>query len=77
MNRMPVLIQYRIPAEMKKGMEELPINWPERIRRFIGEVIQAEQTRRRWKAIDKINSKHKRDPRGTAVKLVREMRDNA
>ena len=77
MQRMSAQYMLRLPGETKKEMDEVPIKWPELLRRFIQDKIQEAKNRQRWKKIDRITGKHKRPPAGTCVRLIRELRDGA
>ncbi len=70
------MITIRISAEIQEKMRKLNINWSKVIREYIQEVIEKEERRLAWLQMMREISNIPSAEDGTAVKSVREDRDN-
>ena len=69
-----VTFALRIPEDMKREMEKLDVNWSLYIRQSIRELLASEKKRKMMAKIQKMTSEHKAEE-GTAVDLIREVRE--
>ncbi len=70
------VITIRVPTEIHEKMRKLNINWSKIIREYIQEVIEKEERRLAWLHMMQEISNIPSAEDGTAVKSVREDRDN-
>ncbi len=70
------MITIRVSAEIQEKMKKLNINWSKVIREYIQEVIEKEERRLAWLQMMQEISNIPSAEDGTAVKSVREDRDN-
>ncbi len=70
------MITIRVSAEIQEKMRKLDINWSKVIREYIQEVIEKEERRLAWLQMMQEISDIPSAKEGTAVKSVREDRDN-
>ena len=69
------MIALRIPNDMKKEMDRVKINWAEYLRHSIEEVIDSKKKRAMISRFIKWTQRNKATEPGTAVSLIRQMRD--
>ena len=70
------VITFRIPDILKKRMTGVKINWSEYIRHAISDVLESDTKKTLLQKIQALRSQA-HAPRGTAVRIIREMRDHA
>jgi len=70
------IVAVRVPEEIKKKMKEVPEDWSDYIRKAIEDRINLEERKRIAKEIKWLLKDVPRAPKGTAAKLIREMRDS-
>jgi chemotaxis regulatin CheY-phosphate phosphatase CheZ len=71
------IVAVRVPEEIKKKMKDVPEDWSEYIRKAIEERIYIEERKRILREVKELLKDVPKPPKGTAAKLVREMRDSA
>lgn len=71
------IVAVRVPEEIKKKMRDVPEDWSEYIRKAIEERINIEERKRILREVKEILKDVPKAPKGTAAKLIREMRDSA
>jgi len=71
------MLAIRIPAELKKEMTRVHINWSEYLRRSITEALESEQKRELFRKIHSLAGNRTKTPKGTAAAIIRHMRDHA
>lgn len=71
------IVAVRVPEEIKKKMREIPEDWSEYIRKAIEERINIEERKRILREVKELLKDVPKAPKGTAAKLIREMRDSA
>jgi chemotaxis regulatin CheY-phosphate phosphatase CheZ len=70
------IVAVRVPEEIKKKMKEIPEDWSEYIRKAIEERIDIEERKRILRDVKELLKDVPKAPKGTAAKLIREMRDS-
>ncbi|PVU69235.1 antitoxin [Sulfolobus sp. SCGC AB-777_L09] len=78
-NNMPsTVISIRIDEKLKKELEELGIDYPDLVRKYLEEVVRKEKMRRELEEADKIREKLLKSHGyySSSAELVREDRDN-
>ena len=70
------VITFRIPDILKKRMNGVKINWSEYIRHAISDVLESDTKKTFLQKIQTLRSQT-HAPRGTAARIIREMRDHA
>lgn len=70
-------VAFRIPDEMKKQMDHAKINWSDYVRHAIGEVLHSQKKRDLMQKLHGLSQNQPRVKAGTAVKILRHMRDHA
>jgi chemotaxis regulatin CheY-phosphate phosphatase CheZ len=68
------IVAVRVPEEIKKKMKEIPEDWSEYIRKAIEERIDIEERKRILRDVKELLKDVPKAPKGTAAKLIREMR---
>lgn len=71
------IVAVRVPEEIKKKMKDVPEDWSEYIRKAIEDRIDIEERKRILKDVKELLKDVPKAPKGTAAKLIREMRDSA
>lgn len=71
------IVAVRVPEEIKKKMKDVPEDWSEYIRKAIEERINIEERKRILREVKELLKDVPKAPKGTAAKLIREMRDSA
>lgn len=71
------IVAVRVPEEVKKKMKDVPEDWSEYIRKAIEERIHIEERKRILREVNELLKDVPKAPKGTAAKLIREMRDSA
>lgn len=71
------IVAVRVPEEVKKKMKDVPEDWSEYIRKAIEERIHIEERKRILREVKELLKDVPKAPKGTAAKLIREMRDSA
>lgn len=69
-------VAFRIPEEMKKKMDQTDINWSELVRGAIQEALDTELKRHLLRKFRSYPPGKGKVPSGTAVRIIREMRDH-
>jgi predicted DNA-binding protein len=70
------IVAVRVPEETKKKMKDIPEDWSGYLRKAIEERINIEERKRLLKEVKKLLKGVPRAPKGTAAKIIREMRDS-
>ncbi|MBI5025427.1 MAG: hypothetical protein HZC12_01610 [Nitrospirae bacterium] len=70
------IVAVRVPEEIKKKMKEVPEDWSDYLRKAIEDRINMEERKRLVKEIKELLKDVPRAPRGTAAKIIREIRDS-
>lgn len=70
-------VAFRIPDEMKKKMDKTDINWSDYVRHAIGEALHSQTKRELIRKIHGLSAGRKGVKQGTAVKILRHLRDHA
>ncbi|MDT7875190.1 MAG: antitoxin [Sulfolobus sp.] len=72
------VISIRIDEKLKKELEELGIDYPDLVRKYLEEVVRKEKMRRELEEADKIREKLLKSHGyySSSAELVREDRDN-
>jgi chemotaxis regulatin CheY-phosphate phosphatase CheZ len=71
------IVAVRVPEEVKKKMKDVPEDWSGYIRKAIEDRIAMEERKRILRDVKELLKDVPKPPKGTAAKLVREMRDSA
>lgn len=71
------IVAVRVPEEIKKKMKDVPEDWSEYIRKAIEERIYIEERKKILREVKRLLKNVPKAPKGTAAKLIREMRDSA
>ncbi len=66
----------RIPDDMRKKMTGVNINWAEHLRRSIKEVLESEKRRAMIRKFQRMTQDNPSSPSGTAVRMIRQLRDH-
>jgi hypothetical protein len=71
------IVAVRVPEEVKKKMKEVPEDWSGYLRKAIEDRIDIEERKRILRDVKELLKDILKPPKGTAAKLIREMRDSA
>jgi chemotaxis regulatin CheY-phosphate phosphatase CheZ len=71
------IVAVRVPEEIKKKMKDVPEDWSGYIRKAIEDRIDIEERKRILRDVKELLKDVPKAPKGTAAKLIREMRDSA
>ena len=66
----------RVPDKLRKDMDRVHINWSEYLRHTIVEAIESEQKRSIISKLRRLTQRSKPAQPGTAVSIIRQMRDH-
>ena len=70
-----VTVSVKVPKEVKEKMEKLGVKWGSILRQAIGQEIQKAERAKAVDAILELSQKAPKTENGTAVRLVREIRE--
>ncbi len=74
---MSVTISIRIPKELKKLLDELDIEWYNKVKKFLEELVNEELRNRVLKEADEIRTSITKRKTTSAAELIREDRKHA
>lgn len=66
----------RIPDSMRRDMARVKINWSDYLRQSINEALESEKKRTWFQKLHALTRGKKRTRFGTAVKMLRQIRDH-
>lgn len=70
------IVAVRVPEEIKKKMKDVPEDWSGYLRRAIEDRINMEERKRILREVKELLKDIPKAPKGTAAKLIREIRDS-
>lgn len=69
------IVAVRVPEDTKKKMKEIHEDWSDYLRKAIEDRINMEERKRLLKEIKELLKDVPKAPKGTAAKIIRELRD--
>jgi predicted DNA-binding protein len=70
------IVAIRVPEETKKKMKEVPEDWSDYLRKVIEERVNMEERKRLLREIRELLKDVPKARKGTAAKIIREIRDS-
>ena len=68
-------VSVKVPKELKKKMKKLPIKWSEVIRKTIEREVSIYERRKVVKDLIDLTATAPKVPKGTAAKIIKEIRE--
>ncbi|MBI2119183.1 MAG: hypothetical protein HYT97_06105 [Elusimicrobia bacterium] len=65
----------RIPEPMKKEMSKIPLNWSDYLRSSISEALESQKKRNLFKKLHNLAQNSPNSKKGTAARIIRQIRD--
>ncbi|MDP2167892.1 MAG: hypothetical protein Q8J64_06135 [Thermodesulfovibrionales bacterium] len=69
------IVALRVPEDIKKRMKEVPEDWSDYLRKAIEDRINMEDRKRLLTEVKALLKNVPKAPKGTAAKIIREMRN--